>query len=710
MDFDATEYLSYFLQDAEEHLEVMTEALLALEESPDDTEAISKLFRVAHTLKSSSAMVGLNEISEFTHHVEDFLSEVRDGSRVANEELVTALFRAFDLLKDMLEAVQAGTWETNKDEYVSQIDPAMAQLRGEEVEEQAPNREIGQGGPLLDLDAVKADWKARNEDGTHLFIINIELQPDTPMPGARAMILTQELQTVGTMISCVPDLTDPSVELEDGKFALALSSVAIEDEIRDHLDSPYIEQFTLTEVGAEEPSKSAPEVSTPEAVQAAPTTPVEPEPAKPAVASEETKPSNAQSAQKTAPAPRAEVAKTETVRVEIGKLDKLLELVGELVIGRGQVAELGRRIASTPNSEDATDLIDAIQNQGMILTQLQEAIMDSRMVPVANVFTRFRRLVRDLSVSFKKDVNLVIEGEETELDKKIIDTIGDPLTHLIRNAIDHGLEMPEDRVANGKDRNGRLLLAAGREGNNVTLTVEDDGRGLNVARIKAKAIERGLTTPEAAEQMDENSIIQMIFQPGFSTAEKVTDVSGRGVGMDVVKRSIDELGGTVEVRSKAGKGSTFVIRLPLTLAIIQALLIEVGEECYAIPIGDVVEMLRITPDEITTIEGRGEVIRLREHVIPLIRLREALGSPIPVSNGDERIYVAVVQQGRKTAGLVVDRTRGEQEVVIKSLGNEMQSSPLLAGASILGDGSVVLILDTGMVIREALNAKAVDSA
>ena len=701
MDFDANEYLNYFLQDAEEHLEIMTDALLALEQSTDDTEAMSQLFRVAHTLKSSSAMVGLQEISDFTHHIEDFLSQVRDGERVATEELVTALFQAFDLVKAMLESVQEGTWESRKSELTLGVQPALARLQGEAHEEEVA-AEPGSKGSELDVTTIRETWAQRGVDGSRLYLIDFTLQPDTPMPTARALLVIQQVETLGEIVDCVPDIQGSDAEVEDGRFHLALATVSSEEDIRDRLENPYIDSMVVRDISSET-DEDTPEPQAPVAdaqVKPADTQLPSEEPARDAAAGK-TPPERATAPRPSAPQ-KSEVVRSQTVRVDIGKLDTLLELVGELVIARGQVTELGRRLAADPNAEDAAFLVDSVQAQGMILTQLQEAIMDARMVPVGNVLTRFRRLVRDLSHGIHKNVRLEIEGEETELDKKIIDFIGDPLTHLIRNAIDHGLEGPDERAAAGKSKEGRLLLAAGREGNNVTLTVSDDGRGLNVERIRQKALERDLMTAEAAEQMDDHAAIQMIFQPGFSTAERVTDVSGRGVGMDVVNRVVEELGGEVVVKSKAGEGSSFVIRLPLTLAIIQALLIEVGNECYALPISDVLEMLRLSEDDITTIEGRGEVIRLRDQVIPLIRLHEVLQCPAGASNGDDRIYVAVIQQGQRTAGLVVDSNRGEQEIVIKSLGSGMEASPLLAGASILGDGEVVLILDTMRVIRDAL--------
>ncbi|MBD3265162.1 hypothetical protein GF373_00700 [bacterium] len=343
--------------------------------------------------------------------------------------------------------------------------------------------------------------------------------------------------------------------------------------------------------------------------------------------------------------------------------------------------------------------------QGMFLNQLQETIMEARMVPIGTVFQRFRRVVRDLAHARGKEVNLVIEGEETELDKKIIDQIGDPLMHMVRNSVDHGLEEPETRKKNGKTAEGLLHLNASHVGNSIVITIKDDGKGIDTEILKKKALEKGIISAEEANTLSHKESLNLIFRPGFSTAKEVTDISGRGVGMDVVRRSLEALGGTVDIDTELGKGSTFHLKLPLTLAIIQALLVETHEEMYALPIAHVSETIRISRDDIFSVKGQGQVIRLRDDVVPILNLRQTMGMP-DYDQDITRHYVAVIRNGDKYVGLIVDRMVNEQEVVIKSLGGEVSRAPYIAGASILGDGRVILILDTASLIETSLGVVA----
>ncbi len=380
------------------------------------------------------------------------------------------------------------------------------------------------------------------------------------------------------------------------------------------------------------------------------------------------------------------------------------------MINRGRATEQVNRISVLTNrSVEADELNESIQEQGRLINQLQEAIMSTRMVAIGQVFSRFRRVVRDLSKERQKQVRLGVNGEETELDKKIIDQIGDPLTHMVRNAVDHGIESPQERVAAGKPAEGTLRFDAYHEGNNIHVTVADDGKGIDVARVRAKAIEKGLVTADAADSLSEREILQMIFLPGFSTAQVVTDISGRGVGMDVVKRTIDNLGGHVDIETCLGKGTTFTIKLPLTLAIIQALLVEVGGEIFAIPIANVRETIRIAPKDIFTVEGQAEVIRLRDSVVPIVRLNDVLDTEVRQAS-DDRLYVAVVGYEQKQVGLLVDRMVNEQEIVVKALEGEVKKVDCIAGASIMGDGSVSLILDAVALIDFAMKREARNKA
>ena len=380
-----------------------------------------------------------------------------------------------------------------------------------------------------------------------------------------------------------------------------------------------------------------------------------------------------------------------TIRVDVSRLDALMNLVGELVLGRNRLLRITQQLAAKFEGEPLIDaLIETMDQVDFITTDLQMAVMKTRMVPIARVFNRFPRVVRDLSRELRKEVKLIIEGEDTELDRSIVEEIGDPLVHLVRNAIDHGIEPPEEREILGKPRQGTVRLAAYHEGNHIVIVIEDDGRGIDIEKIKAKALEKGLVTESELSRMNEKDILNLIFLPGFSTAEKVTDVSGRGVGMDVVKTNIEKLNGTIDIHTEIGKGTRFVIKIPLTLAIIQSLLVNVGNEIYAIPLVSVVEAVKVPKEEIQRVEGQ-EIIVLRDSVLSLVKLSEVFN--IPTEESEDYMYVVVLSIGERRFGLVVDKLIGQEEIVIKSLGNYLSNVPGISGATIMGDGRVTLIID-----------------
>ena len=379
------------------------------------------------------------------------------------------------------------------------------------------------------------------------------------------------------------------------------------------------------------------------------------------------------------------------MRVDIDKLDALLNLVGELVINKTRLEQIGL-------THKLTDLVETIEQMDRVTTDLQSVVMKVRMVPVGQVFNRFPRMVRDLSHGLGKEINLIIQGEETELDRTVIDEIGDPLVHLLRNSIDHGIEKPEERQAKGKNPIGEVRLIARHEGNNVIIMVEDDGKGINPEIIKGIAVKKGLITQVEADKMEANEAVKLVFIPGFSTAEVVTDVSGRGVGMDAVKNKIESLGGMVDVETKINEGSKFKIRLPLTLAIIQALLVNVSEEIYAIPLGSIDSTINIKPTDIKTVQNK-EVILLRGQIIPIVRLAKSLNAPETQQEDQEELFVVIVHIGEMKAGFIVDNLIGQQEIVIKSLGKLLAGIKVIAGATILGNGQVALILDIASLIQ-----------
>ncbi len=386
-----------------------------------------------------------------------------------------------------------------------------------------------------------------------------------------------------------------------------------------------------------------------------------------------------------------------TIRVDVERLDNLMNLVGELVLGRNRLAQIvgNIRLAGGLDSEHQ-ELVDTTTQIDFITAELQNAVMKTRMVQIGRIFNKFPRLIRDLSREFNKEIELVTEGEETELDKSVIEEISDPLVHLIRNAVDHGIETPEEREKLGKPRKGKVVLRAGHEGNHIVIEIEDDGRGIDPEKIKAKAVEKGIITPEEAREMSVNEAYNLIFMPGFSTAQKLTSVSGRGVGMDVVKTNITKLNGMIAVQSEVGKGTRFILKLPLTLAIIQGLLVRVAEEIFAVPLSSVIEVVRTTREDVNSIKGE-EVIRLRDSVLPLIHIKDVYG--VPGETRTDRFYTVVVGIGNRRYGLIVDDMLGQKEIVIKPLGAYLEDTPGIAGSTILGDGRVIMILDIGEMLK-----------
>lgn len=710
MSFDTEAYIELFYQDAEEHLQTMTESLLDLEKNPSDKEALGACFRSAHTIKSSSAMVGFMHISEFTHRMEDLIGHLRDNDIEIDTATVTLLFNAFDVLKGMMEQLQDGTSEAGKNETKHRADGLIQQfaavLSGEVAIVSAADENSSSGKPRVRLDeATRSQIEEARLAGEKIYEITVTFLKEAQMLETRVFLITNNLEQIGSIIQ-----TDPCLEGEgqsiDGAIALLVATEKSESDIRkacdvsevesiDVVDVSDTEQFEWPDQNHEEPSS---EEEAPVAEEAS--TPAEEIPDK------SEKPAEKTDKVVTSFDRRDDRSKTQTVRVSIDKLDRLLNLAAELVIQRGRGFELcNRLVAEQGKGGLAEELLDVVNQQGMFLSQLQEAIMDSRMVPMGMVFTRFRRVVRDLAVARGKEVNLVIEGEETELDKKIIDQIGDPIMHMVRNSVDHGIESAEERKAAGKTGAGTLHLNAVHQGNNIVISVKDDGKGLDAEKLKAKAIEKGILTREEASTMSDREAWHLIFKAGFSTAKEVTDISGRGVGMDVVRRSLEALGGSVEIDSVIGEGTTFYLKLPLTLAIIQALLVESGHETYALPISHISETIRIDHKDIFSVKGQGNVIRLRDQVVPILNLRQVVENPNHVDD-NERHYIAVVRQGNQLAGIIVDRMVNEQEIVIKSLGGSVSDAPYISGAAILGNGQVILILDPSALIERSLGSAA----
>ncbi|CAI3552801.1 chemotaxis protein CheW [Clostridium neonatale] len=671
---DTSQYMSMFLEESLDNLQTLNESLLDLEQNPEDTDKVNEIFRVAHTIKGMAATMGFTDLAELTHKMEDVLAEFRAGELKVTQDVVTVLFDCLDTLERMVDNVQEGS-----DESID-IDGIMKALedikeRGVSGRDIAPKEVEVNNSPAgtntsLQLNQYDTSViKQANEKGYNAIELNITLSENTLLKSARAFLIVKDLEEHGEILK-----SDPSTEeIENEEFDFELKFILI---TKNNVDEILQVVNGISEVVKVEGNLVELE-------------PVEEKKEEQKAESNAKQPKVAPKGEQNPPAakkasPKKEMKKAhQSVRVDLERIDNLMNMVSELVIYR-------TRLEQIVVSQKSPELNETLEQVGRTTSDLQDLVMKIRMLPLDTVFNRFPRMIRDISVELNKEINFVIEGAETELDRTVIDEIGEPLIHLLRNAADHGIESKEERVAKGKTPVGTVKLVAYQEGTKALIKVIDDGAGINVEKVKAKAEERGINT----EGLSENDIKNLIFAQGFSTNEVVTDISGRGVGMDVVKTKIAALGGTVDLYSEEGKGSTFVIKLPLTLQIIQALLVKVGEDTLAISLGFIDRVIDYKEENIKRSNGK-EVIVYRENVIPLIRLNETLD--IESSETDKK-FVIIVNVGDKTIGLLVDSLLGQQEIVIKPLGKTLKNLDQYIGATILGNGLVTLILDVGALL------------
>ncbi len=687
---EVNQYMGMFLEESREHLQALNRCLLDLENDPRNLSLLDEIFRSAHTIKGMSATMGFTAIAELTHEMENVLDLLRKGQLSANPTIVDTLFKCLDTLEQLVESVATNT-ESSVDTKglvatLTALATGQAPAQPAVAAAEAGTAVSASGLVLSDSEAKVVD--AANRQGLRAYEVEITLREGCLLKSARAYMVMNALDQMGDVIKSVP----PAEDLEKENFAYSFSVVIVGDVEPERIEQSLlsiseVEKVTVMAVTKGEAAPAAIEAADTSAAKSA----VEVAATAAATALARSEGPAAADAPPTAVHVDKKLKSGQSVRVDIDKLDTLLNLVGELVINKTRLEQIGL-------SHRLTDLTETIEQMDRVTTDLQAVVMKVRMVPVGQVFNRFPRMVRDLSRDLNKEVNLIIQGEETELDRTVIDEIGDPLVHLLRNAIDHGIESPAERQAKGKNPVGEIRLIARHEGNNVIIMVEDDGAGVNPDIVKQKALEKGLITQAEAEKMDAAEAVRLLFVPGFSTARVVTDVSGRGVGMDAVKTKIESLGGMVDIETKVNEGSKFKIRLPLTLAIIQALLVDVGEEIYAVPLGSIDSTINITPGDIKTIQSQ-EVILLRGQIIPIIRLNKLLGTAAAAGDSQEELYVVIVHMGDQKAGVIVDTLIGQQEIVIKSLGKLLAGIKVLAGATILGDGKVALILDVGSLMQ-----------
>lgn len=682
------QYMDMFLDESHEHLQSLNEGLLRLEENMEEISVVNDIFRNAHTLKGMSATMGFAKIAELTHEMEDVLDLVRKEQLKLNEDIMDTLFKCLDSLEQMVDSVGNGEAEDVVDvsDLVAKLSsiskgtppPAAAPAAGGAAAAPAAGDASGGAGSDLGIDDIDLDVMKKAKDaGMNVFHVKVTLMESCVLKAARSVMVMHALDEIGDVIKSVPPAEDLEQEKFERSFDIVVATASDAEAVTNAVDTvSEIEDIGVEELDPDalaKPAEPAPAAATPAPAAAAP---------KKAAA-----PAKKEGAKAAAPKKQHQ---SQSVRVDIEKLDTLMNLMGELVINKVRLEQIGQ-------THRMSDLMETLEQMDRVTGDLQNIVMKVRMVPVSAVFNRFPRMVRDVSKELGKEINLTIEGEETELDRTVIDEIGDPIMHLLRNSLDHGVESPDAREAKGKPRVGEVGLIARHEGNNVVIMITDDGAGIDASKIRRKAVEKGMITQDEADRLDDADAVRLIFLPGFSTAEQITDISGRGVGMDVVRSKIEALSGHVDVETHIDEGSVFKIKLPLTLAIIQAMLVRVQEEMYAIPLTSIDSTVNIEPTDIQTIQNK-EVIVLRGEIIPIVRMEEAL--QVPHVKDSEELFVVVVHAGEAKAGIVVDNLIGQQEIVIKTLGNLFAGLKLFGGATVLGDGRVALILDVATMIQQ----------
>lgn len=701
---DVSQYLEIFIDETKEHLQTLSDQLMILEQEPENMDTINEIFRAAHSLKGMAGTMGYKRMQRLTHDMENVFQEIRSGNMKVQPELIDVLFRGLDALEaylaEILESGNEGTEEN--EEIINTLNSIAAKATGKEPPEpmkaaqpqetasasteEAPAEAKYTSIQINDYEKNTFDKAVQQKE--NIFGITVYLQETCILKAARAFLVFKALEEHGEVIKAVPNVQDIEDEKFDFDFSLVYFTKDSAETIKKAIEN--VSEVKKAIVGAFMPEMEKSEES-------------EKHDTSKEVKKDEKSVNNAGAAQqtvkkaenKTAAKKKTKTTKPtvgRTVRVDIEKLDVLMNLVSELIIAKNGLVSM----SSSDDSKKDSGFNEQIEYLESVTTNLHESVMKVRMVPIESVVSRFPRMIRDLNKKLNKKMELHMTGEETELDRTVIDEIGDPLQHLLRNAADHGLESNEERLALGKEEVGQIYLDAYQDGNNVNIVVRDDGAGIDVEKVKQKAIEKGNITPEQAEIMTDKDVIDLLFKPSFSTAEKITDVSGRGVGLDVVKTKIEGLGGNIECKTVLGEGSSFIIRLPLTLAIIQALMVELGKEKYAIPLGSIQTIEDIPVSDVKHVQTK-EVINLRGTVIPLIRLDQILDVETNEEE-PESLTVVIVKKGDKQAGLVVDNLIGQQEIVIKSIGDYINCSKLIGGATILGDGEIALILEVNTLV------------
>ena len=703
---DVSQYLSVFLDEAKEHLQSLNDNIMTLEQDPENEDCINEIFRSAHSMKGMAGTMGYTRMQNLTHDMEDVFSDVRAGKIKIKSEMIDVLLQCLDAIQGYVDNITE-----NQDEGTEEhqnIIKALADIRSGNVgssgapeadaapatdaSDSAASEPDPSASPMTDYRLIKLDPSARTTleeakaQGKNILGVTVHIQESCILKAARGFLVFKGIEEVGEIVVSEPNTQD----IEDEKFDFTFSLVVITDQSKEKL-AEIVKSVSEVE-GCEcgefdlDAEKAVEEAAEPVPAPAATPAPAPAATPNPAPAGSKAAPAAGAGGKK----PVGKPVVNRTVRVDIEKLDVLMNLVSELIIAKNSLISAAN--TSGVSNGNVNEQIEYLES---VTTNLHESVMKVRMVPIESVLQKFPRMIRDLNKTLGKKMELTMTGEDTEMDRTVVDEIGDPLMHLIRNSADHGIESAELRAQRGKPEVGQIFLHAFQDGNSVVIEVGDDGNGIDAEAVKSKAIEKGVVTPEQAALLTEKQCVELLFHPGFSTAKQVSEISGRGVGLDVVKSKVESLSGEVSVNTKLGVGSTWVIRLPLTLAIIQALMVIVGEEKYAIPLDSIQSIEDVSPSDLKLVENK-EVINLRGSVTPIIRLNEVLDTESTKSPEDDMVVV-IARKGDQQIGLVIDELMGQQEIVIKPLGKYTNKCKLISGATILGDGEIALILDTNSI-------------
>ncbi|RFU71000.1 chemotaxis protein CheA [Peribacillus saganii] len=660
------QYFELFLEESTEHLQAVNDHLLKLEEQPGNIEIVGEIFRSAHTLKGMSATMGYTDIADLTHHMENVLDLIRNKKLSVTTAVVDLIFESVESLEGMVDSIRNGG-DGKRD--VSSLVRMLEQMgKGEAIEAIDLTSSV-QAETIETSDYEKTVISHAIEQGFETYQISVKLDDDCALKIVRVFMVFEALEILGDIIKSVPAVESLENEEFDTQFQVLLISKANKEEIENNiLQVSEVKEVTIVTYNVDQSVHNGYQGTEKNDVE----TNVSPE--------QSSKSSNS-----------SNPAASKTIRVNIERIDQLMNLFEELIIDRGRLEDISSTLM---NSE----LSETVEKMVRVSSDLQTLILEMRMVPVEQVFNRFPRMVRGLAKDLEKQISLEIMGAETELDRTVIDEIGDPLVHLIRNSLDHGIEKPEVRKEKGKDPEGKVILKAFHSGNHVFIEIEDDGGGINRDIVLKKAIQNGIVQPENADKLTDDQVYQLIFASGFSTAEQISDISGRGVGLDVVKTKIESLGGAIFIESQLGRGTRFSIQLPLTLSILSAMLVKVEEETYAIPLSSILETATVKKEDVMKAHGQ-EVIDFRGKVVPLVLLQEILQVPKNYVGEVDHYSIVVVKKGDKMTALAVNSFIGQKEIVLKSLGNYLKNVYAISGATILGNGNIALILDTNDLVK-----------